>query len=156
MPGYVTRPITPADLDIICHHRNAMFRDMGRPEEVLAPVRATFREWLRPRLADGGYLGWIVEDDGVPVAGVGLIVLDWPPHTLHPADNRRAYLLNMYVEPKHRGQGLAKLLMQVATAHSKSLGIRYMVLHASEAGRPIYSKLGWKPTTEMSLLLPPQ
>ncbi|HYA18292.1 MAG TPA: GNAT family N-acetyltransferase [Bryobacteraceae bacterium] len=154
MPRYSTRAITPADLDTICHHRDAMFRDMGTREEILAPMRQGFRAWLEPKLGAGTYLGWIVEHEGAPIAGVGMFILDWPPHIWHPTDDRRAYILNMYVEPEHRGKGLAKRLMEISTGYAKSLGIRYMVLHASEAGRPIYARLGWKATSEMSLVLP--
>lgn len=154
MPAYFIRSIRDSDLETVCHHRDAMFREMGRPEDELVRVRQDFRVWLAPRLASCDYSGWIVEHNGAPIAGVGLIILDWPPHALHPTDNRRAYILNMYVEPEHRGQGLAKRLMEIVTDYSKSLGMRYLVLHASEAGRPIYAKLGWKATSEMSLSLP--
>ena len=61
MPGYDTRPINPDDLELICHHREAMFRDMGRAESALLPMTVTFREWLRPRLRVG-MTCWAVSD----------------------------------------------------------------------------------------------
>jgi GNAT superfamily N-acetyltransferase len=153
MPGYHTRPVNPDDLELICHHREAMFRDMGRPDSALLPMTAAFREWLRPRLSDGSYSGWVIEQEGVPIAGLGLIILDWPPHPAHPADTRRLYILNVYVEPEHRGNGLARDLMKLATDRARDLGIGYLSLHASDAGRPIYERLGWKAAPEMFLKL---
>jgi len=149
----MTRAVTVDDLELICRHREEMFRDAGKPEDLLFPMTETFREWLRPRLADGSYFGWIAEEDGLPVGGLGMIILVWPPHPLHPTDSRRAYILNVYVEPERRGRGIASLLMKLAEQESRALGISYLVLHATEAGRRVYEKLGWGPTTEMSLTI---
>lgn len=153
-PAYRTRTATPEDLELICHHREQMFREMGNAEAVLETITANFRDWLRPRLASGGYLGWVTEQGETPVAGAGMMILDWPPHPRHPDDTRRAYILNVFVEPKHRGRGLAKALMVAAQTEAQARGIDFLVLHASAAGRPLYEQLGWQPTTEMSLTLP--
>ena len=73
-----TRPVTPRDLDLICRHREEMFRASnapGRTEEVLKAMSAAFRIWLQPHLDDGSYFGFVVEDAGEPVAGIGLMVI---------------------------------------------------------------------------------
>ena len=145
------RPVAPDDLDQICHHREAMFRDAGRPETLLAAMGAPFRAWLRPRLQDGRYFGFIAEQQGAPVGGVGLMVLDWPPHPLHPEQGRRGYVLNVYVEPSHRGQGIGKALMHAAEAEFAARGIAFQVLHATDAGRSLYARMGWTaPDNEMT------
>ena len=148
--GVTARPVNDADLDFIVRHRCEMFREMGRPEAELTTLSADFRQWLEPRLRDGRYLGWFIEAASQPIAGFGMMVLDWPPHPYHPLDSRRAYVLNVFVEPEHRGKGLATTLMEMAQEEAKKLGITFMVLHASPQGRPLYAKLGWKPTSEMS------
>jgi len=151
--GYAFRPVGPGDLDLVCRHRHEMFRASGRSEEMLAPMAAPFRAWLAPRLAAGDYFGWIVEAQGGPVAGLGMMVIDWPPHPSHPAQAARGYLLNVYVEPAHRGRGLAKALMARATQEGRRRGLSLMVLHATAMGRPLYEALGWAATSEMSLKL---
>jgi GNAT superfamily N-acetyltransferase len=88
-----------------------MFAESGRAREALRPMTAAFEQWLSPRLEDGSYFGWMLEDAGVVIAGLGMMVIDWPPHPSHPADHRRAYILNVFVEPEHRREGLAKRLM---------------------------------------------
>ncbi|HWE51326.1 MAG TPA: GNAT family N-acetyltransferase [Bryobacteraceae bacterium] len=145
--------MSPSDLDLVVRHRREMFREMGRPEAELDAMSAAFRPWLEPRLRDGSYFGWLIEVDSIPVAGVGMMVLDWPPHPYHPADSRRAYVLNVFVEPAHRGKGFATALMAVAKEETARRGITFMVLHASPQGRPLYEKLGWKATSEMSLAI---
>ena len=146
----ILRPLTPDDLELVCHHREAMFRDMGRDEDALAALRAPFRAWLAPRLADGTYFGFVAETEGAAVGGVGLMALDWPPHPLHPENNRRGYVLNVYVEPTLRRRGIARALMERAEDEFRRRGLAYAALHAADAARPLYESLGWMPTSEMA------
>jgi ribosomal protein S18 acetylase RimI-like enzyme len=150
------RLVATADLDLVCRHREALFRASMRPDRsdaALAEMTAAFRPWLAPRLADGTYFGTIVEDAGLPVAGIGLMAIDWPPHPSHPSQDRRGYVLNLYVEPSHRRRGLGKRLMALAEAEFRRRGIAYAVLHATEMGRPLYEEAGWVATSEMARAL---
>jgi GNAT superfamily N-acetyltransferase len=144
------RPLISSDIEAICHHREAMFRDMGTDESTLQAMAAPFRAWLEPRLFDGRYFGFMAEMDGKIIGGAGLMELDWPPHAMHPLDHRRGYILNVFVEPEFRGQGIAKALLDAADSEFQSRGIGYAVLHATNMGRPIYAQRGWTATTEMS------
>ena len=144
------RPVQPSDFDLVCHHREAMFRDMGRDEATLDEMREPFREWLKPRIDDGSYFGFVLEDEGQPVAGVGLLIIDWPPHPIHPPMHQRGYVLNVFVEPTHRRRGIARQLMERAEAELKARGITFAVLHAADAARPLYEDMGWAATTELS------
>lgn len=147
------RAITPGDLELICAHRELMFHEAGRAQADLDLMRASFCTWLKPRIADGRYFGFIAEDNGLPIAGIGLMVIDWPPHPSHPMDDRRGYVLNLFVMPDRRGEGIAKRLMVAAEEAFTQRGIGYAILHATEAGRPLYERTGWERTTEMAKLL---
>lgn len=72
------RAITPDDLDLICSHRELIFHEAGREQADLDLMRDSFRRCLEPRLADGQYFGFIAEDEALPIAGIGLMVIDWP------------------------------------------------------------------------------
>ncbi|MGF6723308.1 ribosomal protein S18 acetylase RimI-like enzyme [Paraburkholderia sp. GAS41] len=145
-----TRALVADDLELICRHRYEMFREAGREPAVLERMTAAFRIWLQPRLADASYFGFITLDDEAPVAGIGLMEIDWPPHPLHPEQDRRGYVLNVYVEPSYRQRGIARALMARAEAEFSERGLPYAILHATEIGRPLYAALGWAPTTEMA------
>lgn len=110
--GFVVRQILPCDLDLICAHREAMFRESGRSEEVLQQMAAPFRRWLEPRLMSGDYFGHVLSDNGQPIAGIGLMLIDWPPHPAHPEQDSRGYVLNVYVDPGYRRRGIARQLME--------------------------------------------
>lgn len=115
---------------------------------------ASFSGWLSAQLANATYIGFIAENErSEPVAGVGVMELDWPPHPAHPSNDIRGYVLNLYVEPSCRGQGIAQKLMQNGERFLRERGIEYVILHATEAGRPLYEQSGWTKTSEMAKLL---
>jgi len=113
-------------------------------------MTAQCRESLKPRVADGSYCGFMMSDDGGDAAGIGLMLIEWPPHPEHPTQDKRGYVLNVFVEPAYRKRGLARELMALADAEFARRGVSYAVLHATEKGRPLYQGLGWNGTTEMA------
>lgn len=132
-----------------------MFLDAGVETETVAAMIEHFREWLRPRLADGSYFGFVAEESGLPIASVGLMVIDWPPHPLHPSDARRGYVLNVFVEPARRREGLAAELMRRADEEFRERGVSLAVLHATEKGQKLYRWIGWSETSEMAKRISP-
>ena len=145
-----TRKATQNDAGLIATYRHAMFAEMGRSDPAaLEEMRCNFVPWAERMIADGKYVGWIVEDGGRPVASGGFFELEWPPHPLDPAGEHRGYLLNFWVEPGYRGRGLARELVREALAESRRRGIRVTALHASDAGRRVYEPMGFKSTNEM-------
>ena len=143
------------DLDAAVHHRRAMFRDMGYTDELaLDGMSARFRPWLRRKMEAGEYLAWFaLAPDASIAAGLGLWLMDWPPH-LVGAGSVRGNILNVYTEPEHRRQGLARGLMQVALDWCAANRVDVVILHASEEGRALYESLGFEATNEMRLIRP--
>lgn len=145
------RQTREADFELICEQRRMMFLDSGKPAGLVDVMTREFSKWLQPRLNDGRYRGFIAESGGAgPIAGVGVMEIDWPPHPSHPLSARRGYILNLYVQPQFRGRGVAKRLMQLGENYLRSQKVEYAILHATEAGRPLYIPRGWEQTSEMA------
>ena len=77
-----------------------------------------------------------------------------PPYPGNLA-GREAYLLNMYTLPDYRKQGIASALLDAMEAEAIARRFGKVWLHASEAGRPLYERIGfvanpaymeWQPT----------
>lgn len=154
MTTYRIRPATTQDAEVVLRHRRRMFEDMGHADrQALDAMLAIADPLIRRRLLDGTYRGWLIETpDGVVVAGGGVIILEFQPHPLDPRP-QRAWVVNMFTEPEHRRRGLARQLMQAIVAWCRSEGMRFLYLHASDGGRPLYESLGFEPTNEMRLVL---
>ena len=135
---------------LITAHRRAMFASMPNPQDkILDAMSCAFEPWVRERIAEEKYLGWIAEENGRVAGSAGMFVLDWPPHPLHPGSSLRAYLLNVFVEPDFRKRGLAHKLIEQCLEEARRRGIRVVTLHSSDAGRPVYEKFGFHATSEM-------
>jgi ribosomal protein S18 acetylase RimI-like enzyme len=151
---FVIRPGTLADIDTIVHQRRAMFFDAGfHDEQELDAMSAASRPWLQSKMQDKQYLAWFAVDaDGAIAAGLGLWLMDWPPHMIGPGP-WRGNILNVYTRPDCRRMGLARRLMDTALAWCRLNEVRAVILHSSEDGRHLYESMGFQPTNEMRILL---
>lgn len=149
---YTIRPATIDDAAAIARHRAAMFRDMGEVTDEQAEVlRANSEPWLAGLLANGGYAGWLCLDGTVVVAGAGILLQEMGPRPGCYRMGRSAHVVNVYTAPDHRQRGIARRLMLTVLAWCKEQEIDQVTLAASNAGRPLYETLGFKPTSEMRL-----
>jgi GNAT superfamily N-acetyltransferase len=145
--AYAIRPATIADIPQIVAHREQMFRDMRIAAE-FADMRAALDLWLRHAIPAKTYLGWIAATDmGDAAAGGGLIVMPWPPGPIS-LDPRCAMVFNVYTNPSHRNQGLARRLMATMHEWCRGEGIERIVLNASTFGRSLYESMGYVVTEE--------
>src|SRR6202035_3182818 len=126
--------------------------DMGhRSQAALAAMSAAFEPWLKRKMEAGEYLAWMaVAADGAIAGGPGLCLMDWPPHLIGTGA-RRGNILNVYVRPESRRQGIARALMATALEWTRANGIDCVILHASDEGRALYEALGFESTNEMRL-----
>jgi GNAT superfamily N-acetyltransferase len=143
------------DLRHILHHRRAMFEEMGfRDGSVLDRVDQASEHYFSEALQSGTYKGWLAEvEGGQIVGGGGIVVAAWPGY---PGENRaqRAWILNMYTEPRARRRGVAKRLLEAMLAWCRMQGFCAVSLHASSLGRPLYETMGFEQTNEMRRKLP--
>ena len=147
------RKATADDAALITLHRHSMFSDNAFATEAhLATMDANFEPWVKERLADGRYMGLVMEENGVALASAGIFFADFPPHFLDTAAGR-PYLTNFYTAPSARGCGLAREMLAACVAICRERGHKVVVLHASPFGRPIYEKFGFEQTNEMLLTL---
>ncbi len=153
---YRIRLCTVADAPEIARHRVAMFTDMGDvPTKDLADElleRST--QALAAMLADGSYIGWFaVAPDGQVIAGAGVHIKPQlpriSPDRVRVEESPVPLAVNVYTEPQWRGKGVARALMRVLMGWAASRGTDRIVLHASDAGRPLYESLGFHTTNEM-------
>lgn len=154
MPFMQLRTATLGDLNTVIEHRLAMFREMGHSDPYdLANTERVSREYFQSAIADDSYHGILAEvEGGGVVGGGGVVVVPWPGSgkRLFP---RRAWILNVYVHPQFRRQGIAKAVMEALIDWCRSQEFDCVCLHASNFGRPLYELLGFEPTNEMRLNL---
>lgn len=149
--AYVIRAASAADIPTIVLHRGRMFREMGTACDYEAMAAACTR-WYAEALPTGTYRGWMAEIDGRVIGGGGMIVVPWSPGPtrLNP---RMAWVYNVFVDPEHRGSGVARQLMDAMHAWCRDQGIERLALNATEAGARVYRGLGYSVVPEPMMRL---
>ncbi|MBZ0294605.1 MAG: GNAT family N-acetyltransferase [Anaerolineae bacterium] len=151
---YTFRHATSEDAELIAQQRRAMFTEMGFHDYIHTEgIDEAFCDWVRPRLANEEYVGWFaLAEDGSIIGGAGLWQRDGTPLAIS-LDTARGYVMNVYVDPEHRRQGVARGLMTLMLDWCHAHDLRAISLHASEAGKHLYEKLGFEHSNEMRVFL---
>ena len=134
-----------ADLETVARLRVAFLEDDDRgggvsPEQ----LRAATRAYVEGALADGSLVSWLAED-GDEAVGIVSMLVAWAPPRPSDLRTKRAYVVNMYVRPTHRGRGIGQALLDALVAESQARGLRALHLYATASGRPLYERNGFVP-----------
>lgn len=139
--SYSIRVATADDIAHVVAHRERMFREMGTVCDYEAMAAACTR-WYEEALPAGTYRGWMAEHEARVIGGGGMIVMPWSPGPTR-LDPRMAWIYNMFVEPAHRGRGVARRLIEAMHAWCREQGIERLALNATEAGARVYRAIGY-------------
>jgi GNAT superfamily N-acetyltransferase len=156
---FVVRRATGDDAGLLARHRAEMWREMGRLTDEVEPdvIRDAVAFFARA-VPDGTFRGWLAAPAAHPdeiVAGAGFLLRPIIP-TIRLRAGRavsttapQALVVNVYTAPAWRRRGLGRLLMQHVLDGARAAGASSVVLHASDAGRPLYEGMGFVGTNEM-------
>ena len=141
------------DVEVLIHHRIAMFTDMGRTVNA-ERLAAEFQRWLLVHMPSGTYRAWLAEaDDGTIAGGGGATIIAWPPGPEYMGDTL-AFVYNVYTEPAHRRRGLARQLMETLHEWCRANGVTSIALNASRDGQPLYEAMGYVVTPSPMMFFP--
>jgi GNAT superfamily N-acetyltransferase len=149
--AFTVRRATLDDVETLVQLRLGLLRELGMladDSQVAATAEAN-RRYFAAMIPTQQFIAWIAEADGALVATSGLVPFARPPVPWN-LSGLDGYIMNMYTLPAWRGQGIATALLNEIIAYVKSAGGRRLWLQATEAGRPIYEKAGFRPVTERS------
>jgi len=145
--SFSLRQAVAADADIITDMRWKLFVETNStttPEptrEFLEGCHAAVTDSLK----SGQAFAWLAVADDGSVAGNLVLLLHFrlpSPRNLVPTEG---YVMNVYVEPAWRRQGIATALMEAALEHARGLGLRRVRLHSTPEGRGTYARAGFRP-----------
>lgn len=152
--GFIIRRATMKDLDTLVSLRRAEQTEFGLTDRtILDKADRVFHRWAHSRMKTKRLMAWLAEKSNGMVVGCGCVWLQ----PIHPNPlrkrTRRPYLLSMYTDPKSRGRGIATRIVQTAMDWASRQGYHTLALHASDMGKGVYKRLGFRPTSEMRVQL---
>jgi GNAT superfamily N-acetyltransferase len=154
----VVREASKRDIAAMASNHRKMFAEIWEQKgRYLEPARAVELESayalkLADELEMANCKAWVVEDKGAIVASGAISIVSFVPNPIDLSP-RVAYLHSMFTEKSHRGHKCAERIVGKMIDYCKSQGIRRIMLNASDAGRPVYQKLGFHDLTDMMRLL---
>jgi GNAT superfamily N-acetyltransferase len=155
--SFEIRLATPADARLLATQRVGMFRDMARTTREIEPsLFESCADYLAKALQSGEYVGWVAQltpSPHTPIGGAGVQFRPLVPRTDPDGKSvligREGLILNVYVDPAHRRQGVARVLTETIIRWAPGAGIVRLVLHASPDGKSLYESLGFLASNEM-------
>ena len=132
-----------SDIETLVDQRMRFFRD-AKPEMDAEPLREPNRIYYAETLPTGECVYWLAMHDDRCIGGAGFALRRYAPGYML-RDGVSAYVFNVFVEPDYRKRGIAKEIMRRLMDEARKRGIGRLDLHATEAGRPLYEKLGFEP-----------
>lgn len=146
----VIRQASLDDLDLLIQWRMEVLHCVfSIPADAdTAELRQQNIDYYRKALANGSHIACFAEEDGEIVGCGGLCLYDEMPSPDNPTGHC-AYLMNIYVRPEHQGHGTGKRIVRWLVGAALSRGIKKIYLETSEAGRLLYSVLGFSDMKDM-------
>jgi GNAT superfamily N-acetyltransferase len=145
------RRATGADAPELARLRGLMLGAMGVPDAAdpawLADCAVVFAE----RIATPDFLALVVDGDGGGLAASGCAWLD--RHLPRPGQlsGLVGHIASMSTEPGHRRRGYAAAVFAGLVDWLRAQGVPSVDLHATEQGRPLYTRFGFTSGTGMEL-----
>lgn len=107
--------------------------------------------YYQKALSDGSHIAYLVFDESGCIGTGGVSFFQVMP-TYHNPSGKKAYIMNMYTNPKYRRKGITYKTLDMLIKEIKSKGISSISLEATDMGRPLYEKYGFvKMNSEMEL-----
>ena len=140
------RYATTDDMNLMIRSRMDTLRDVNSLDEDYQ-FSEEFLEASREYFREGDQSTVLAIDNGRAVGCATMCYIDLMPTYAHPS-GRRAHLMNVWTNKDYRRQGIAEKLVTMLIEEARGRGVSEISLDATEAGRPLYRKMGFKESGE--------
>ena len=139
------------ELPVVASFWMAMFEEAGlyRDADFALGWRDRYQRYFSQRIATGEARLFVAVDGDRIIGTAGAVLADGYPTIVHGL--RFGYIFGVRVEPEFRGRGVATQLTRETIQYLRAMNCDRIRLHASKMGRPIYERLGFVATNEMTL-----
>lgn len=114
-------------------------------------VKISLVNYFSSTMNNNSFIAWLALDKNKIVATSGLCFYTLPPSYKNLTGNI-AYIMNMYTQPNYRKKGIATFLFEKMIDEARRLGYKKLCLHATEKGKSLYIKYGFKDTNDEMIL----
>ncbi|PDS78941.1 GNAT family N-acetyltransferase [Rhizobium sp. L43] len=152
------RMATPGEDEVLVGHYLKIWDSYGTPPEHYRPdAAARILSFIRSGREERRLTTFLAVLDGEIAGSVSCQLHQSPfPEVIREEHRLHGYIWSVYVVDAFRQRGIAQALTSKAIDYLKSIGCTTAVLHASDAGEPVYRTVGFELAKEMRLTFPTQ
>ena len=144
------RMASDRDIDLLVRSRMETLRAVNGLEEDYR-FSERFEEASRKYFLEGDQSTVLAMEGDQVVGCATMCFLELMPTFSHPA-GKRAHLMNVYTDPSRRREGIAARMVSMLIEEAWNRGATEISLDATESGRPLYRKLGFRDSDECMVL----
>lgn len=111
----------------------------------------SFIESCKRYFVDGDQTTALAFEKGKCIACASMSYIEIMPTFSHQT-GKRAHLMNVYTNTEYRRQGIASKLVKMLIADAKEKKVTEISLDTTNAGRPLYQSLGFRPSDECMVM----
>ena len=150
----IIRKATLNDLDYLIALRLDYLRiDYGNLTIVKEEaIMSQLKKYIPSHLADGDFIAVLAEEKSMIVSSAFLVIIE-KPASLAFLTGKTGIILNVLTYPEYRHRGIAFHVVSTLINEAKSSGISQIELLATNAGKPLYKKLGFDTSGYTSMQL---
>ncbi len=144
----VYKKATVEDIDSIIDMRVKLLIEeaAATPTNITTELREYFLTQLNKTI-----VVMLAEENGKAVATSSVVFQQYPP-SFSNKQGMRAYVTNVYTLPEYRRKGINTALLDKLVEEVKSRNISYIWLWATEQGKQLYKKYGFKDLTTFATM----
>jgi ribosomal protein S18 acetylase RimI-like enzyme len=149
------RMATPDEDEVLVGHYLKIWDSYGTlPEHYRPDAASRIMAYIRSGREERRLASFLAIVDGEIAGSASCQLHQSPfPEIIQPAQRLHGYIWSVYVAEAFRRRGIALALTNKAVDYLKSLGCTTVVIHASDAGEPVYRTAGFELAKEMRLKL---
>jgi GNAT superfamily N-acetyltransferase len=151
------RIATPEDIPFLVKHHRKMFEEIrektGNPVDLptLPALENEYNAKLAREIPSGTCIAWVVDIGDRIVSSGAVSIVSYVP-VPHDLSSNIGFLHSVYTEKEYRHRHYAQRITRAAADYCRDRGIRRLYLFASDAGQPVYEKIGFVPVPNTMVL----
>ena len=149
------RKATLTDVENLTKLRTDFLQEVNSftSQDTILAMQNANRDYFKAALPHKDFIAWLALNGNTIVATSGITFATVPPTPRWP-NGKTAHIMNIYTLPAYRKQGIAMQLLARVIQEAKDRHCTKITLNATQAGRPLYLKCGFKDLTgDMALYL---
>lgn len=144
-PAITFRKATPNDAQTLADVRIRFTLELSgeQPADAIEALRGQMAANFLKNTLSGSCIS-VFAECGTDVAGIGSVHIREVPGNFRNPSGMWGYIMNMYTFPKYRKQGICNRILQLLQDEAQRVGVTAFELHATEPGKPVYERNGFR------------